>query len=173
MPSDRPALDLSPPFERLAAREGARVRDTEHEIDAAAFERAATRIEDGFGWAVGALAWDDAGRLLLVREEGQWLAPGGGVETGETHEAALLREVREEAGIEVSVDSLAAVTAVTLTHDGAAVDFALAHYTVEPRSTTLADDPGLPDEGIEAVEWHETVPPDATDRDLLVDLHED
>jgi 8-oxo-dGTP diphosphatase len=53
---------------------------------------------------VGAIVVDDAGRLLLIRRgnppaQGQWSLPGGRVEVGETHEAAVLRELREETGM--------------------------------------------------------------------------
>ena len=49
------------------------------------------------------------GRLLACRRTtpasaaGRWELPGGKVETGETPEAALVREVREELGCEVAV----------------------------------------------------------------------
>lgn len=53
---------------------------------------------------VGAIVIDGAGRLLLIRRgnppaQGQWSLPGGRVEAGETPEAAVLRELREETGI--------------------------------------------------------------------------
>lgn len=53
---------------------------------------------------VGAIVIDEAGRLLLIRRgnppaQGQWSLPGGRVEAGETHEAAVLRELREETGV--------------------------------------------------------------------------
>jgi double-stranded uracil-DNA glycosylase len=52
--------------------------------------------------AARAVVFDPAGRVLLVRFEfpGKtvWALPGGGVESGETHEQAILRELREEAG---------------------------------------------------------------------------
>lgn len=46
------------------------------------------------------------GRVLLIRRgkeplRGRWVVPGGTVELGETLEAALVREVREETGIVV------------------------------------------------------------------------
>ena len=47
---------------------------------------------------------DPSGRLLLVRlagglDEGRWTMPGGGIEWGENPQAAVLRELEEEAGI--------------------------------------------------------------------------
>jgi 8-oxo-dGTP diphosphatase len=48
------------------------------------------------------------GRVVLVRRahaplQGQWTLPGGTVEAGETLEAAVIREMREETGFEVEV----------------------------------------------------------------------
>ena len=50
----------------------------------------------------------DGDRVLLVKRgheplKGQWSLPGGAVELGETLEAAIVREVREETGLDVDV----------------------------------------------------------------------
>jgi 8-oxo-dGTP pyrophosphatase MutT (NUDIX family) len=53
--------------------------------------------------AVRAIVVDDAQRLLLVRfglaDGDLWAAPGGGIEPGESHDAAVRRELREEVGV--------------------------------------------------------------------------
>jgi len=41
--------------------------------------------------------------LLLLNERGEWDLPGGRPDPGEDHRAALVREVREEAGLAVAV----------------------------------------------------------------------
>jgi ADP-ribose pyrophosphatase YjhB (NUDIX family)/predicted enzyme related to lactoylglutathione lyase len=54
---------------------------------------------------VGALIFDPAGRLFLLRSHkwtGRFVVPGGHVELGETLEAALRREVAEETGLTIS-----------------------------------------------------------------------
>jgi 8-oxo-dGTP diphosphatase len=62
---------------------------------------------------VGALIFKDRKVLLVERGReplaGYWSLPGGCVETGERLEVAVAREVLEETGLEVSVDSVAAV----------------------------------------------------------------
>jgi 8-oxo-dGTP diphosphatase len=52
-----------------------------------------------------AIVLDDAGRVLLVEHNkaGLWLYPGGHVEPNEDPAQAVLREVREEVGIDVYI----------------------------------------------------------------------
>jgi 8-oxo-dGTP diphosphatase len=66
----------------------------------------ATRIP-----CVGAVIRDETGRLLMILRghdpgRGLWSIPGGRVEPGETAEQAVVREVREETGLEVGCGPL-------------------------------------------------------------------
>jgi mutator protein MutT len=65
---------------------------------------------DYIGVGVGAVIRDHDGKCFLARrgkearnESGKWEFPGGGVEFGERLEDALIREIREEYGFEVTV----------------------------------------------------------------------
>ncbi len=58
----------------------------------------------------------EAGQILLCRLskelpqwEGRWTLPGGGLEFGESPEAAVIREAREETGLEIRVRSIATI----------------------------------------------------------------
>ena len=69
--------------------------------------------------AVGGLIENDRGEVLLVKTHHRgWEFPGGQVEVGETLVDALVREVREESGIEITVLSLVGVYSNTATYKG-------------------------------------------------------
>jgi 8-oxo-dGTP diphosphatase len=76
--------------------------------------------------AVGAVISDEAGRILLVQRAhepavGRWSLPGGRVERGESRRQALVREVKEETGLDVVVvEQLGSL--VIAVDDGASYD---------------------------------------------------
>jgi 8-oxo-dGTP diphosphatase len=67
-------------------------------------------------FVVAAALTNQAGEILLQRRPqgkqmaGLWEFPGGKVEAGESPESALIRELEEELGIDVSVDNLAPIS---------------------------------------------------------------
>ncbi|MFB6207696.1 MAG: NUDIX hydrolase [Haloglomus sp.] len=162
--------DADPDTEVRTWREdGEYHRERVRHLTAEEFAAACDRIdgEDGLAWGVGALV-EDGGRVLLVREEDRWLLPGGEVERGESHGEALVRELCEETGLDVTPGERLAVIRNVLRHGGEERSFRFAIHRAAAETTALADDPGLADEEIEAVRWVETLPEDTLDRDLLV-----
>jgi ADP-ribose pyrophosphatase YjhB (NUDIX family) len=76
--------------------------------------RSAFALEEGYPTPkvdVRGVVFSDDGRLLLVREisDGRWTLPGGWADTTDTPSEATVREVREEAGLEVRATKLLAV----------------------------------------------------------------
>lgn len=56
----------------------------------------------------GGCVFDERGRVLLQKrgDSGNWGFPGGAIELGETPENAAIRELKEETGLDVVVNSL-------------------------------------------------------------------
>jgi ADP-ribose pyrophosphatase YjhB (NUDIX family) len=117
---------------------------------------------------VGAVVWCDD-RVLLVQRgkpprRGQWSLPGGAQHLGETVEAAVRREVREETGVELAnVELLTVVDFIE--HDPS--DRVRYHYTLVDVTGDAVGEPVAGDDalavallGMDEVEalglWHET-----------------
>ena len=84
------------------------------------------------------------GKVLLVKRKyeplaGQWSLPGGAVEVGETLEACLVREMREETGLDVCVGPVVEVLD-RITHDSGGrvmYHFVLVDYLCWPTGGAL------------------------------------
>ncbi len=61
-------------------------------------------VRGGIRAGADALVENERGEVLLVRraDDGRWAMPGGWVDPGETPEQAVVREVAEETGLQVS-----------------------------------------------------------------------
>ena len=60
---------------------------------------------------VGAVIWNEKNEIVLIRRGseprlGEWSIPGGRLEWGESLREALLREVREETGLDIEIGGL-------------------------------------------------------------------
>ncbi len=90
--------------------------------------------------AVGAVVWRGEDVLMIRRakppREGHWTLPGGAQETGETLEEALIREVREETGVEIEIIGLLTALDSIIHDDEGRVQYhyTLIDYTAEWRS---------------------------------------
>lgn len=114
--------------------------------------------------AVGAIVLHQGAILLVKRDHeparGQWSLPGGRVRTGESLDEAVIREVREETGIDVSIDGLCGVAERIVRDDEGDIEF---HYVIlDYYATALATDVKPGDDAAD-VRW---VPVDH-----LADLH--
>ena len=74
---------------------------------------------------VGAAIRREDGRFFLAKrgakvrnEVGVWEFPGGGLEFGETLEAAIIRETEEEYGMQIKVNELVGVSDCILAEEG-------------------------------------------------------
>lgn len=112
-----------------------------------------------------AIVTDTVGRAIVVRKQGTtgFMQPGGKIERGESALATLIRELREELGLEVDVDAtefLGSYEAAALNEPG---------QTVRAEVFALATDAELrPAAEIDAIYWLES--PDDTESVELAPL---
>lgn len=73
-------------------------------------------IEYVFGLAVRALLTDENGKILIIKRSttsktnpGKWELPGGKVDSGESFDQALIREVYEETNLKIKLDHVVGV----------------------------------------------------------------
>lgn len=93
---------------------------------------------------VGAVIWNAENHIVLIRRGqeprlGEWSIPGGKLEWGEGLREALLREVREETGLAVEIESLIdVVDSISRDPTGAVLrHYVLIDFTVRHVAGTL------------------------------------
>lgn len=100
--------------------------------DARAQKRAAvalTIVDEGMGADLSGIEnpglWSDRPAILLTKRAvglrkhaGQWALPGGGIDAGESPEEAALRELQEEVGLDLPLESIVGKLDDFVTHSG-------------------------------------------------------
>ncbi|MFC5971121.1 NUDIX domain-containing protein [Halomarina salina] len=89
-----------------------------------------------------AVTFGPAGDVLLVQHpEGKWVIPGGRVNAGESAEAALIREMREETSLTVTVERPVLTGTDLWTNDDGEPMFTVVYRCeAEERAVTLNDE---------------------------------
>jgi 8-oxo-dGTP diphosphatase len=121
---------------------------------------------------------EQEGRFLITQRRatgvlaGLWEFPSGKVETGETDEAALRRELRERVGVDVDVGCTTAHR--THRYDGYVVDLFLYRASIapsqEPRAVRVADVRWV---AAQELENYAFPPADQATTDLLLGINRD
>ncbi|MEF8789213.1 MAG: NUDIX domain-containing protein [Haloarculaceae archaeon] len=158
-------------YHGLLDRHGEGHYETSHRkrVSRRRFRVLAERIrETGAPYGAHTAVYRSSGELLLVRHEGVdlWVLPGGGLDGPETFREAAERELREEAGVEVSYEGLGMLSRVEVRSADHHTWGVLPVYAAraETVDTTVSD----PDGEISDARWFEELPEDTRDREDLL-----
>ena len=138
-------------------------------LDAAKFETVREHVAAGRDRWVGAIVRDGNGRVPLVRNRWSdgWVVPGGTVELDETLREAVVREVREETGLDATVERPLEVVEQTFTDGDRSVRGAFVVFEATADDRQLGTDLGVDDGEIAAAAWFEEIPAECENRDVL------
>ena len=129
--------------------------------------------EDGTGLTAAARVTDPEGRIALVKNgwSDGWIVPGGAVEPGEDPADAARREVREETGLEATIeDPLLVVDQTYVSEADPDGRFSAQFVVFDARADgSIADLErlGVDESEIRAARWFETLPDDLHEDDLF------
>ncbi|WP_323676473.1 NUDIX hydrolase [Halorubellus sp. PRR65] len=115
------------------------------------------------GWVAVGVVLDDADRVLCIRnaDDERWLLPGGTLHRDESLDDGLVREVREETGVDVDPVRPRAVGASRIVNADDSDEWTGFHVVLyEARATdaTVGEDLGVDDERITAADWFHDIP---------------
>jgi 8-oxo-dGTP pyrophosphatase MutT (NUDIX family) len=146
------------------------VTESRERLDPEEFEEAVNSEAANSGWVVLGLVFDDGDRVLLVDQSWAdgWLAPGGARKPGESLSEAVVREVREETGVEIAPVRPRAVDEFTFVNErtGKTDGWTTVFFEADADTTGIATDLGLDGEEILDADWFERLPDDVFNREL-------
>jgi ADP-ribose pyrophosphatase YjhB (NUDIX family) len=147
-------------------------RQNEHEVDAEQFSELQGAEVYQSGWVTIAAVLDDEGRLLLIYDEdhGSWVVPGGTVQPGETLREAVVREVREESGVDIVPERPHSFVDVVCRDGEREMGFNVVGFGARAETTLVGTDLGVEDEAITDAAWFESPPENLYQRGHAVEL---
>lgn len=88
------------------------------------------------------MVFNASGDVLLIRrgkepQYGRWMVPGGTLEWGETLEEAAVREVREETGIDIAIETFVEIIEA-ITPGDSGFHFVIMDFAAHEQSGVLA-----------------------------------
>ncbi|MFB6253205.1 MAG: NUDIX hydrolase [Halobacteriaceae archaeon] len=109
---------------------------------------------------IGAIVYNDEGEILLIKHAGEpgWTQPGGMVESGEALEPALKREIREETGVDVTVEEPFYIREGKYQHNTNTISWYSVLFIAKADDPSIGDELGLADEPISDAQWFEEIP---------------
>ena len=143
-------------------------------LDTVAFEKTTEMEAFRAGWVVAGVVLDSVDRVLLAYHEGDaaWLLPGGSLQPGESLADGLVREVREETGVDVEPVRPRAVVEHVVRHGERRDGFRLAVVEARPERTGTATDLGVDGEPISDADWFAVLPDAVYERELAASVLE-
>ena len=140
------------------------------------FEKAADSEAATIGWVVLAFVFDDEDRVLLVDEPWAdgWTAPGGVLQSGESLAEAVVREVREETGVEASPIRSHAINEFNFANEriDETSGWTAVFFGADADTTEIEAELGLEGERIDDAAWFEALPNDVFDREFTEEVYQ-
>lgn len=134
--------------------------ETRHEVEPERYDELVEGEPFTTGWVTVASVFDESGRLLLVydADDETWMLPGGTLQPGESLVESVVREVDEEAGVEIEPHRPHSAIEVACTDGERSDSFTVVGFEATPQSTTVGSDLGVEDESITDAAWFTDLP---------------